>query len=580
MRRLRSAGRRLRSEGAWAFLLPLALYLAGGAYLAFEVHVVMVDSFFRLGNAYWAMYSRDPHLAAIGFVWSPLPAVGLFPLLPFKALLPDLVASGYASNIQSSVFMAGAVFQLRGALADLNLRRAPRLLLTALFALHPMIAYYGMNGMSEALLVFFLILAARRLMAWLDEPTPGSLVVAGLALAGGYLSRYEALAAGMGAAGMVAAVSYLRSGGTVRVRRAHALADGLIVSSPLMFVFAGWATASWLIVGTPFAQYGSVYGNSTQHEIYNAEIIEQTGQGTNLAWSYLFAQLQALERFGAVVFVVALIAAVWRRDPRVLAPGAVLGASLTFSAYGFISGQTFGWLRFYILTVPLTTMLAGCALATRPGAAVAKSSGRAPFLAAARRGVAVAVVCALLAAALPAAARGMVNGRLAREENFYLTAALHPERIVEGTAGPAGQVLNRWKADRAGARYLDELQLPPGSVLLDTAFSAGVVLYSRRPKQFVVTSDRDFDATLADPVAAHVRYLLTTPPDGYGKVEALNRTYPGIYATGAGIGRLVASAPGGGDRPVWRLYRVLPRRGGTTVGLTPLSPVSQSRPVR
>jgi hypothetical protein len=581
MRRLRSTARRyLTSEGTWAFLLPLALYLTGGAYLAFKVHVVMVDTFFRLGNAYWAMYSRDPHLAAIGFVWSPLPAVGLFPLLPFKALLPGMVENGYASNIQSSLFMAGAVFQLRAAFADLKLRRPLRLLLTALFALHPMIAYYGMNGMSEALLVFFLLLAMRRLMAWLVEPAPGSLIVAGLALAGGYLSRYEAFAAGLGTAGLVFVVSWLRSGGTGRPRRAHALTDGLIVISPLLFVFAGWAAASWLIVGTPFAQYTSVYGNTEQHRIYGRGIADETGQGSHLAYSYLLDQLHLLERFGAVLLVVALVAAIRRRDPRALAPGAVLGGSLAFSAYGFISGQTFGWLRFYILTVPLITMLAGCALAARPGSVAAADSRQPAFRAAAFRGVAVAAVCALLAAALPTAGRGLLNGHLAREENFYLTAALHPERIPEGTAGPAGQVLNRWKADRAAARYLDDLQLPPGSVLLDTAFSAGIVLYSHRPTQFVVTSDRDFDAALADPVEAHVRYLLTTPPDGYGKVEALNRTYPGIYETGAGIGWLVASAPDGGDRPVWRLYRVLPRRSDSSAGLAPLSPSSAGPPVR
>jgi 4-amino-4-deoxy-L-arabinose transferase-like glycosyltransferase len=581
MRRLQSAARRwLTAEGAWAFLLPLALYLTGGAYLAFGVHVVMVDTFFRLGNAYWAMFSRDPHLAAIGFVWSPLPAVGLFPLLPFKTLLPGLVENGYASNIQSSLFMAGAVFQLRAFLGELGLRRPLRLLLTVLFALHPMIAYYGMNGMSEALLVFFLILAARCLTAWMARPAPGSLIMAGLALAAGYLSRYEALAAGLGAAGLVITVSYLRTDGTAGARRAHALADGLIVTSPLAFVFAGWAAASWLTVGTPFAQYGSAYGNSAQHDIYATQITEQTGQGSDLALSYILAQLQLLERFGVVILAVALLAAIRRRDSRVLAPLAVLGASLAFSAFGFLSGQTFGWLRFYILAVPLTTMLAGCALAPRPGLLPAHQSRRHAVLTSTRRGALVVTVCALLAAALPTAGRGLLNGRLAREEHFYLSAALHPEPTKAGPAGPTGQVLTRWNADRAAARYLDSLHLPPGSVLLDTAFSAGIVLYSKRPAQFVITSDRDFDAAIADPAAAHVRYLLTVPPDNLGRLEALNHTYPGIYDTGAGIGTLVASAPEGGDRPSWRLYQVATRSGSPVPGPFPVTQAGLPPPSR
>jgi hypothetical protein len=573
MGRARSAaGRWLRSEGTWTFLLPVACYLAGGAYLAFDVHVVMVDTFFRLGNAYWAMFSRDPHLAAIGFVWSPLPAVGLFPLLPLKLLLPGLVENGYASNVQSSIFMAAAVFQLRAVLAELGLRRPLRLLLMVLFAVHPMIAYYGMNGMSEALFVFFLILATRKLMAWLAEPAAGSLIVAGLALAAAYLSRYEALAAGLGAAGLVFVVSWLRNGGTFRARQVHAFADGLIVVSPLVFVVACWAAASWLIVGTPFAQYGSAYGNSAQHDVYGAQITQQTGQGSNLALSYLLDQFHLLERFGVVILALALLAAVWRRDARALAPIAVLGGALAFSAYAFISGQTFGWLRFYILTVPLATLLAGCALAPRPGAVPARASRLPQVLAVVRRGVMVTTVCALLAAALPTAGRGLLNGRLAREEHFYLTAALYHEQGTSGTAGPAGQVLKRWNADRSAARYLDSLHLPPGSVLIDTAFSAGIVLYSKRPEQFVITSDRDFDMAIADPAAAHVRFLLTIPSDDLGKLEALNRTYPGIYDHGAGIGKLAASAPEGGPRPSWRLYRVRSRSGGTAPGLAPLAP--------
>lgn len=562
----------LSSEGMWAFVLPLAVYLAGGAYLAFHVHVVMVDTFFRLGNAHWAMYSRDPHLAAIGFVWSPLPAVGLLPLLLFKPLLPGLVENGYASNVQSSLFMAGAVVQLRAALAELGLRRPLRLLLTALFALHPMIVYYGMNGMSEALLVFFLIMAARRLVAWLDRPTPGALILTGLALAAGYLSRYEALAAGIGTAGLVVVMSYLRSGGPSSGRRAHALADGMIVVSPLLFVFAAWATASWLIVGTPFAQYGSAYGNSAQHAIYSSQIAAQTGQGSNLALTYLFAQLQLLEQFGPVIVAIAVVAAIWRRDPRVLAPLAVLGSALAFAAYAFVSGQTFGWLRFYILIVPLATLLAGCALGPRPTAIPVPGSRPPRFWATARRAAAVVAVCGLLAAALPTAGRGLFNGRLAREENFYLTAALSPSQSTSGTAGPAGQVLKRWNADRSAARYLDSLRLPPGSVLIDTAFSAGIVLYSKRPRQFVITSDRDFDAAVADPAGARVRYLLTIPPDDLGRLEALNRTYPSVYEDGARIGTLAASAPEGGTRPSWRLYAVAERADGTAHEPAHLSP--------
>jgi len=94
-------------------------------------------------------------------------------------------------------------------------------------------------------------------------------------------------------------------------------------------------------------------------------------------------------------------------------------------------------------------------------------------------------------------------------------------------------------------------------VILDTATPCVpfIVLRSLRPRQFVITNDRDFAAVLADPATFGARYLLVPAKGGYGDLDALNRAYPSLFADGAGFASLEHEFDGPGC-PVFRLYRV------------------------
>ena len=87
------------TEGAAIFWLALTGYLAVAVLLVFGANIVQADALSRVGNAEYVLFSRDPHLAAIGFVWSPLPSLLMLPLLPFKLIFPQLVQLGFAANI-------------------------------------------------------------------------------------------------------------------------------------------------------------------------------------------------------------------------------------------------------------------------------------------------------------------------------------------------------------------------------------------------------------------------------------------------------------------------------------------------
>ena len=564
----RTAGRsravELAIEGRIVFWFALLCYLATASWLVFGHNIIEGDAYSRVGNAYYVLYSRDPHLAAIGFVWNPLSSLAMLPLLPLKELWPALVSAGFVANIVSAAFMAGAVYQLERSLGEIGLGRTWRLLLTGAFALHPLVLYHGANGLSEAPTLFFCIFTVRYLARWLRLGAMPDLVLAGTGLGFGYLARYEVLPAGLAALLCVGVVSFARRQGDRHERTVSALYDITICGSPLVLSFVIWTMASWIIVGHPFEQLQSVYGNTSQARYFGAArpvVTADVGPLTPVlsSWSgQALVRVLVLEPMLPLLLALTLPVAWLRRDLGALAPVSVLGGGLLFTM-GTTATNTIGPAnRYYIWAVPLAALLAAQVVAW------AACGGRAAAGAARRRagvrrrrsvvwrdgrdaparvaGALVAVVTlAALATSLPSASWLMVNPRLSFEAD-----GLH--RLYD----PPG-VARYYATAREVARYLDSMHLGPGKVLLDTFTGFPVVLSSDNPQQFVITSDRDFPFKLADPGGTGVAYLLV-PPDE--PLDALNRTYPGLYGTGAGIADFAKEFRAAGDPGAWRLYRV------------------------
>jgi hypothetical protein len=542
------------------FLLPAVLYLALGAVLAFGYHTIIGDAWSRVGNANYVLFSRDAHLGAIGFVWTPLPSLLVMPLLPFQAIFPGLVQEGYAANIVSALAMAAAVYQMYGFASDLGIRASLRYLLTAIFALHPMIVLYGANGMSEALFLLFLLTTVRFVARWLKEPNVLFLVVAAASLALAYLTRYEAVIAAAAAASVVGPASYLREPGPRERRRLRAAADLLVLLVPIGAAFFFWALASWIITGDPFPIFNSVYGNSAYVERAATQNAAATGQGTAAALGYVVAQIVGLQPLLPVMLAAGALAAWWRRDVRILAIVVVLAGVLAFQFYAFISGRTYGWLRFYITAVPLGVMVAALCVAEDRGHRLSQVRGATVMHRITRhvgrsrwpRVVAGGVLAgALVFAAIPSI-WAMGNLTLGRGETAEQVNALL-ERSGEGIYEQYSA--EQYRGTKDIAQTIDEMQLPRGAVLVDNATAFPIVLQSRDPRTYVITSDRDFEAALADPKAFGVQYLLL-PPDFQGH-DALNRAYPSLYFEGAPFAELVTTFDSPGRSPDWRLYRVI-----------------------
>lgn len=549
------AGQALRpTEGKILFWGSLLVYQVVAAILMFGYESSVGDAQSRMANGFYVLFSRDPHLAAVGFVWNPLPSWADMPLLLLKPIFPFMTNHVYAALIVSSLAMAGSVVEILRILRELGVRSSLRRTLVVLFALQPMIVYYAANGMSEALEIYLLLLCARYLARWYRTGGSLPLVAAGVSLAVVYLCRNEGAFAAATAAIAVALCAFFRvSTAGWRDRVVQALTDATVFIAPFVFVFVGWAAVSWLIVGHPFEYLTSQYGNSSQLVASGVTKYYHGWERDRLA---VVAVLSL-----APVAPIALVAALWRtwkrRDPSLLAPLTLLGGVLAFTFVATVLGQTFGWYRIYITVIPISILCLGVALDTRRRQPAPAGMLDPPARRGARRFVptvtCLAVVLSVLVV-LPSygtTAWAIATPKIGREDHQHLGWVFN-RRSNEQDQYKLPQV-------RFISRYLDGLHARSGSILVDTFVPCVPYFYVtvRHPKMFVITNDRDFQPILADPVTFKINYLLVDDPStGIGALDALNQAYPRLFNDGAGIATLVQEWAAAGTCPHLRLYKL------------------------
>ncbi len=545
----RSWRSRLLSEGAlptWLFLIG---YVILGGVLDFHYRIWAQDAVARQANGFSVLFSRDPHLGAIGFVWNPLPSVTTIPFLLFRGVFPGLVTNNFAGSLASAVCMAGAVWQFRATLQEWGVSRPARLVMTLCFAANPMILYYAANGMSEALYLFTLLGTTRYLIRWLRTGSLGSLVYAATWLAFGYLARDETVGSAVLAAGVVLCVGWSRARGRGWGRVMTALSDCAIFLLPVATAFVGWAVISWVVVGQPFQQFSSKYGNAS---LVASGASEVGVRNVTLTQRLLFEAkaLVAFSPFLAVLAVVALVVAARFRDTRFLAPVTVLGGALAFSMVSYAGGQTFGYFRYYIAALPLGILLVASLIgAMEDRQAPAGDGSRWPIMVGS-----AAVAVLLVAPSLVSTGAGMFNPAVGGVEAAELGTVFqaHPSAADEVYAHRYGTV-------RAFAATIDRLHLPDGSIVVDNAQPclSNFIMNVKNPKVFVIPNDRDYQRVLGDPFVFHARYVLDPNPRQIPSAsDTVAQLYPGIFDTGGGFTALAHNFPAGGGCPQYHLLQV------------------------
>jgi hypothetical protein len=492
------------------------------------------------------VFGRDPHLEALGFIWGPFPAVFQVPFVWLRQWWLPMTGDALAAVVVSALFMAGVVTQLLRWGEESGARRAMRLAVVVVTVAHPLIWLYGSNGMSEACWLFFMAVVARRLALWAETDDLRHLAVSGAAIGFAYLVRYESAAVLMAVVAYVAATTFGRwhprlddpSFGEPRwehdrERLQRTVLDVTLLAVPAVACMGLWAFASWAIIGEPFPQFTSEYGNSALVRAAGDSLSEIVPDFTRLgrAWFYL-VQLSIVAPTVLLLTVVALgsTRVTTRRVAAALVVfGSPLGVQLLFS----YQGSTFPWLRYTICGVVLAAMLV---LTLAPTGLALRVLG-----------VVALVPGIVLTAALTS------GGEYGHVDAERLRPAV--DQVLEGRSPKHASTMGSGATIAADVEALGDVEA--GSVLCDAASCFAVLANAPRPEVYVIPADRDFEPLVADPARFGVRYLLVPSPGG-SNYDAVTASHPGIWEGDAeAAGRLVREWGDDDDpRGHWRLYAV------------------------
>ncbi len=490
------------------------------------------DGLARIAQAQGVFFSRDPHLAAIGFIWPPLPVLTDLPLV---VLLKPIGAVLLAGPLMSAIYAAFALVQLSEILHRFGLPSFWRLAWVIAFGAHPLIIQNGVMGLSESPFLAFLLLSLNGFTMWENTRKPSGLVWAGVGAALAIYCRYEAVA--WAAVVVIAIVWQLRL-------RSYKLLGHTVVGSvvgfvaPPLWALLLWIFVNWQIMGNPI--YFLVGPGSTS-------TTPDTAQAVGSAHPFAFAQgsvagsgillvreIVDLAPLVLPVTVLLVICVFWRRrwsDLNYLALGwSILGFVFLIAFRGLLPPFS----RYFFWIVPAGVIIAAACYRAVP-------SGRL------RHGVALGTALLLLfpTLLLPFQAWSRISDPFPQR---VVGALLLPREIND-----ARQARGQLDEFVDVASYLNAQ--PPGTLtLVDASVAEPVVFFLKRPRDLVMSTDRDFLDILRSPIGRVDQVLVPFPSfDARGRSDVI-KFYPNLYSGGESWARLVHEFPGPN---AWRMYQVV-----------------------
>lgn len=522
----------LRYEAWTIFVLACTLNVVTAWWLRYVWHVGNSDALSRTANAFFVLFSRDPHLAAIGFVWPPLPSLMQLFIVPITRWLGHPTFSG---PLLSSVWGAIALVVLNLILAQLGVQRALRWWLLALTQLHPSFWYLAASGLAEIILLGCLLLT---IWGYLLMPERvRSWAIAGTGLALGFLVRYEALAM---IAGIVLAIAIQR---WPPWRNWESALEGrlLFVLSPPVYVVGLWLYFNWMFMNDPLFFQRSAYSLAAAPDV-----------ARNVGWTHpLFMAMgnwlktgeYALTRLaqhnlaflGAIPLVLAL--AYKRGNLQLIGLVILLVSVPAFTAFQVYAGTLATWMRYWFYAVPFATILIG--------AWHSQSTGQI------RWWVTTGLVAVFLAS-IPITLIAMSDPHTSLDEQRLSAYLIAPEK----------QMLLREQDD-----YWKDVQDAPKVarivfeharehlVMVDTARGYAPIMQYPHPERLVITTDRDFVTRLENPPAFVDYILMLDPETSGGGFNVIAARYPRLFENGASWAKLEWDFTD--TYRQWRLFRVL-----------------------
>ena len=510
-----------------SFLLYALLGWAG----AYFVQTYNWDGVSRIAQAHGVLFSRDPHLAALGFIWPPLPALTD---LPFLLALKPLGLVLLAGPIMSALYAAFALAMLSDILRRFSLPVGWRVIWIVAFGAHKLIVHNSVMGLSEAPFLAFLLLSLNGFMMWERDRRPSGLLWAGVGAAIAVYCRYEALA---WAAVVVVAIVWQLLFDTRRLWSSKASGSVIAFITPPVWALVLWVFANWQITGNPI--YFLVGPGSTATTPDTAHVVGPTHPfyyaQDSIVGSILLVLREILDLAPLVLPASILLVGltIWRRRWPDMAYLALAWSIVAFTFLIAFRGLLPPWTRYFFWILPAGVVTAGAAFRASP-------------VGWPRHTVAGATSLLMLFPTIWLPLQAWPQIQQPTPQRLISAVILAPEAAYAALGGQLDEFVDM-------ATYLNSQ--PPGKLtMIDASVGSGIVFYLDRPDQLVITTDQDFFPVLASPVGKVSQVLVPRPTlDTKGRSEIV-KLYPGLYDGGEPWARLIHEFPGEGG---WRLFQVV-----------------------
>lgn len=492
-----SLRRSVAQHQSWLlFIVAGAGTLGIAAWLSFVIHFTPGDALSRTYSATMILHSRIPHLAAIGFIWPPLPTIAQVPLL----LDLRFAYYSFSGGVVTALAASSLLVVLNRTLRWVEIQAVWRIGLLLAFALNPMWLFYAGNGMSEMPFLFFYTAATAAYLFWLNTGHWRQLVFASIATVLMFGCRYDAL---IYAGAFVVAMIGVLTTSDQEIQPPKIEANLFTFLTPVVYTVGLWMYFNFTLMGDAFYFLRSNYSNAylTRNMAVSSEVA-QVQQSFSAVVSYFLEHAGALSPlFIAVLFVAIVVAA--RRHSAGLAGLVLLTIAVPlFQLLMFYRGQTFGFLRFYMTVQPAALLIVAFLFRILEG----KSR-----------------VLLLWVAVLGLVLGGVTSAQAMRNshDETFIVALQQPDTPIDNYHD-ARTVATRLRNRFAGHNLL---------ILADSR-AEEVVLFSGMPERFILPSDPDYSERLAAP-AQRADYVLISRPDPTDlEFHAISARYPKLYEYG------------------------------------------------
>ncbi|MBJ6361357.1 ArnT family glycosyltransferase [Paenibacillus sp. GCM10012307] len=513
------------------FLFILAVEFALGFYFSYVKGYMHNDALSRVANAFYVLYSRDPHLGAIGFVWNPLPSLMMETvLLVFYPLFPVLASRGLAAVIMSATFAALTAVLIYKTGIRYQLSKSMSAGLALLFSLNPFILLFGANGLSDAPYIYFLMFTIIEFTIWIRERKTSSLILAGFALSLAFWTRYEAVPFGVSLAlGIVIVILMLhhRDAADPKLKLLEKYnkieATWILVLIPSIFSGFLWMFFNYTIMGNAFYFLNSEYSNVAQ-----SEQLQNDANFVKLFNSPLLALWFIAKKtmWYSMPFVGLLLIRLFTK--RLLKPDFLILLLLFAAVPGMqfallMNASSFGWFRYFLYVFPVVVAWLPYELSL----ITEKWKRRAAF--------SLLAVCMVITGGLLAYA--VNDPEIAPDEHNFLQLDTNEYVVAQ-------------REERIVAQWLDE-HITKDTIMTDSSNAFTILLNTHNLKRFLITSDYAFKKAMEDPFGNNVDYILVPNPSRNGPKSSINMKYPELYDKGMSWATLHHDFDN-----KWRLYKV------------------------